>query len=112
MSAIKSHQLKIRRNQTFLRMYLFLNPFTKILLTDWRQFVQPNQLKIEKVQPIDMRPYQCRVEDRLEALAKKYKQLYINLKGSHFKTAQMMKIEEKIDYLTAIMEKFSFIEKY
>ncbi len=41
ITSIKTHHLKIQRNQSFLRMYLFLNPFTMIIFSNWNHVVKP-----------------------------------------------------------------------
>lgn len=61
LEAIKSHRLRCRKNQTFLRIYLFLNPRTSIIVEDWKDIVKPQQLMLKAEQPIDMRSYRQRV---------------------------------------------------
>ncbi len=73
-------------------MYLFLNPQTSIIVQNWNQIVKPHMLLKKEQIPIDNRSYRERIEDRLDVLAKKYKELYANSKNPLLRTKQMIKI--------------------
>jgi hypothetical protein len=95
ITAIKNRNKSIAKNATFYRMYLFLNPYTLVIVQneDWHERVKTHHLMLEAARPVDLRSYRQRVEDRLEKLARKYKTVCMRKKAFYFRTPVMLTIE-------------------